>query len=121
VTASENLHALNLRMMTQESAGNVEYFDALLAPVFAMRRGDLVTMVDRPTFLAGVAEGAPRATEDFEILLETASLAVVRSTVAQVKDGQLGRFTNIRVFVRQSSIDEWQLLSWINEPAGAST
>ena len=118
MTASENLHALNLRMMTQESAGNVEYFEELLAPVFAMRRGDLSTILDRPTFLAGVVESPPRATEDFEILLETPSLAIVRSTVAQVRDNEPGRFTNIRVFVRPSSMDEWKLLSWINEPAG---
>jgi len=77
-TAGDPLLALNLEMMEQESAGNRDYFDALLAPEFAMRRGDLRTVVGRDAFLGSVSESTRRDTEDFEVVLSTDTLAVVR-------------------------------------------
>ena len=115
-TAGDPLLALNLEMMEQESAGNRDYFDALLAPEFAMRRGDLRTVVGRDAFLCGVSESARRDTEDLEVVLSTDTLAVIRSTVAMMKDGAERRVVNVRGFVRSSVDDPWQLLAWINEP-----
>jgi hypothetical protein len=115
-TADDSLRALNLDMMTQESAGNTAYFEQLLADEFAMRRADLTTFVDRETFIAGVAKSSDRSTEDFDVLLHTSTVAVVRCTVDMVKDGVPSTFTNVRTLVRSSALHSWELLAWVNEP-----
>jgi Domain of unknown function (DUF4440) len=116
-TADDALRALNEDLVAQESAGNRDYFAQLLADEFAMRRADLTTFVDRETFIAGVAESPARINEDFDIVLRTSTLAVVRCTVATTKDGLPGRFNNVRLFVRPDEEDTWRLLAWVNETA----
>ena len=115
-TADDTLRALNLELVAQESAGNTDYFESLLADEFAMRRADLSTFIDRPTFIAGVAKSQERTNEDFEIVLRTATVAVVRCTVITVKNGRPGRFNNVRLFVRPTEKDPWKMLAWANEP-----
>jgi hypothetical protein len=114
-TAHDILRALNLDIMIQESAGNTQYFEGLLADEFAMRRGDLTTFVDRGSFIAHVAASPNRITEDLDIVLQTSTVAVVRCTIAMTKDGIPGRYDNVRLFTRASERDPWKLLAWVNE------
>jgi hypothetical protein len=114
-TADETLRALNLDIVFQESAGNTQYFERLLADEFAMRRADLTTFVDRGSFIAHVASSPGRITEDLDIILQTSTVAVVRCTITTTKDGVPGRFDNVRLFVRASERDPWKLLAWANE------
>ena len=116
-TAEDSLRALNEDIVAQESAGNTDYFEQLLADEFAMRRADLTTFVDRETFIAGVAESPARSNEDLDVVLQTSTLAVVRCTVATTKAGVPGLFNNVRLFVRADEQDRWRLLAWVNESA----
>ena len=118
-TADDSLRALNEDIVAQESAGNTDYFEQLLADEFAMRRADLTTFVDRGTFIAGVAESPARINEDLDIVLQTSTIAVVRCTVTTTKDGLPGRFNNVRLFVRADEQRSWRLLAWVNETVEA--
>jgi hypothetical protein len=109
------LAELNLDIVAQESAGDVLYFERLLADEFAMRRADLATFMGRAAFIAGVAESPARSTEDFEVILEARTVAVTRCTVAKATGGGLSRSSDVRLFVRGSEREPWRILAWANE------
>jgi NAD(P)-dependent dehydrogenase (short-subunit alcohol dehydrogenase family) len=50
-----------LDVLAQDSAGNSDYFEKLLADEFATRHADLTTFVARGAFIAGVAKSPDRA------------------------------------------------------------
>jgi hypothetical protein len=115
---SDQLRALNVELAARESAGDEQWFQALLAPQFTMRRanGDLV---DRGEFLKAVAPSAERRTQ-VVTGTELEVTAVVSCQVSmEQEDGSSKSFHNHRLFVRADTEAEWQLLGWANEPAGA--
>jgi hypothetical protein len=56
-----------LDVLAQDSAGNSDYFEKLLADEFATRHADLTTFVARGAFIAGVAKSPDRTNEDLDI------------------------------------------------------
>ncbi|MFE5671662.1 hypothetical protein ACFQ58_08635 [Agromyces sp. NPDC056523] len=109
----ENLHQLNIEIGNSESVGDRNFFERILAPVFAMRRAN-GTHETRDTFLANVKEGGPRSTT----ILSIALLGTRRAAVSCVVELDGKQYENYRVFVRTSPSDPWTLLSWANEAIG---
>jgi hypothetical protein len=106
----ELLASLNLEIGEREDASAREWFDALLAPQFAMRRGR-GAIVGRKELLDGVGPNpaGKRVTRIESIELLGSSRALVKCIV------ELGaeKFHNVRLFVRDG--DRWRLLAWANE------
>jgi hypothetical protein len=112
----ELLRQLNIDIGEAEAQGSTEYFEALLAPAFAMRRADGERIDDRERFIASIAESADRPTKVDAITFFDANRALVVCTVTMDTADGSKRFHNVRLFTRPSSSDRWQLLAWANEP-----
>lgn len=112
--SQDELRELNTRIGLAESQGDREFLASVLAPALVFRRAN-GTVVDRATFLDGVAPGAERETEIGSVTLHGEHRAVVTCVVTMVVGEQRRRFHNLRVFVR-SDAGAWQLLAWANEP-----
>ncbi|MDQ0373912.1 hypothetical protein [Cellulomonas humilata] len=115
MATSEDLKALNLEIGKREEEGDRDWFEKILAPVFAMRRAG-GALVDRGDFLDGVKRSGVRVTEDIDI--EQAEVTAVARCVVSMRqpDGTWERFFNTRLFTRADASAEWQLIGWANEP-----
>jgi Domain of unknown function (DUF4440) len=111
------LEHINAEILAAENAGDAAYFRSRLAPAFAMRRAT-GKVVDAGTFVADLTPGGERAmVRDSTIpLFVDDCRAVLALQVEMPVDGEMTRFHNLRVFVRQPGGD-WKLLSWANELA----
>jgi hypothetical protein len=108
----QHLIQLNLAIGEKEDAGDREWFDALLAPAFAMRRAN-GTFVGRDEFLAAVRQAETiRATDIVGVEAIGALRAVVRCVVTVANK----RYDNLRIFVHDGKT--WMLVSWTNEILG---
>jgi hypothetical protein len=111
------LERINAEILAAENAGDASYFRSRLAPAFAMRRATS-KVVDGATFIEELTAGGERAmVPDSTIpLFVDDCRAVIALQVDMPVDGQMTRFHNLRVFVRQPGGD-WKLLAWANELA----
>src|SRR5690348_6606724 len=120
MTIWDEISAMNVDMGEQEFRKNVDYFEKLLAPSFAMQRANAArTIVDRTKFLTDLASSTPKArTTQVESISMLGQNRMVVTCVVTM-DG--ARFQNLRVFVRnpQSGGPEWLLLAWANEQENA--
>ena len=112
----ERLRTLNVAVGEAESRGDKAYFQALLAPAFAMRRSDGASSTDRASFIANVKPSAQRSTEIESIALLPRDRAIVTCVVTVRAPDGAKRFHNARMFTRTSSDQPWLLLAWANEP-----
>jgi hypothetical protein len=117
----QEVAAQNVEIGEREFRKDAKYFEALLAPAFAMQRANPErTIVNRTKFLDDLREATPkpRVTQVDSISLIGRERLIVTCVVTM--DGQ--RYHNVRVFVpnrrpRVSDTDsEWLLLAWANEP-----
>jgi len=114
---SDALHALNVAIAERETAGDKDWFAALLAPEFTMRRAS-GACVNRHEFLDAVGPSANRKTTGVtgeEVELAASAMCVVSM---EQPDGSWKSFRNYRAFVRTDTAAAWQLLTWANEPTG---
>ena len=112
---SDLLASLNDDIVQAETRGDAPFFEALLAPVFAMRRANGKT-ASREDFIKAVAPSAKRTTELEEVTLVGANRATVASVVTMDTDEGRKRFHNLRLFIRETPASPWLLLAWANEP-----
>lgn len=109
---------LNHDIADRETAGDRVWFEALLAPQFAMHRANL-KYATRDEFLAILAAGPERRTDNIVVAHSTGQTSVVTCTVeVRQKDETWAAYRNVRLFTRDSPDQLWQLLAWANEAAG---
>ncbi len=113
-TDSELLIDLNMDFVRKEVVGDVDYFNALLAPAFAMRHAN-GQFNDRDAFLAGVAKSSIRITGAPSVTMHGDTRAVVTCIVSIAVGPEIKRVHNLRLFTRSGTGGEWQLLAWANE------
>jgi hypothetical protein len=111
-TEIEVLEKLNVEIGTQEQEGAGGFFDDLLAPFFAMRRAN-GQILDRAGFLAAVAPSGPRSTDVDDVTF----VGDLRALVACHVELNGTIYHNLRLFIRSSRTERWQLLAWANEAA----
>jgi Domain of unknown function (DUF4440) len=111
------LHDTNARIPAAETAGDRAFFEPLLAPLFAIRRGS-GKIEGRDDFLAAVKLSEKRTTEILSIELVGDNRAVVTSIVTMETAEGSKRFHNLRLFVREAPTGSWLLLAWANEQTG---
>jgi hypothetical protein len=114
--AEAQLRALNVEIGNAESRGDAPYFEALLAPAFAMRRADGTSTTDRDAFLAAVKQSPARETAIEQVAVLGAGRAFVTCVITMPMPGGPRRFHNARLFTRKAGSDPWQVLAWANEP-----
>ena len=107
------LAQLNVDIGAAETRGDRAFLDSVIAEQFAFRRAS-GAVVDRPGYLAAVAESEPRLTEIESIQLY-GDRAVVTCVVTLDRDGERPRFHNTRLLIRAAT--GWQVLGWANAPA----
>lgn len=96
------------------SSESHDFFNAVLADVFAFRRRTGV-VVGRQDFLDALETGGDRTVIDEpKIELMGSTRAAVRYTVSMTVEGALRRFDNLQVFIRDDA-GVWKLLAWANE------
>jgi len=115
------LKELNVKIGAAESSGDREWLASILAPHLAFQRADkLLTVDDENAFLWKVKAGGRRATEIVEPIQLFGNRAIVQCIVRvwDSADKELGKFHNLRLFVKRAG--QWKLLGWANEeqPAG---
>ena len=113
-TDVELLIELNINIGRKEADGDADFFNALLAPAFAMRRAS-GQVSDRYAFLTGVAKSPERTTETPSVMMHGDSRAIVTCIVSMGTGTEIKRFHNLRLFTRSGPGREWQLLAWANE------
>lgn len=109
------LISMNLRIGSEESRGNREYLEDILAPSFAMRRAGEGTIANREAFLSEVKESPQRVTR----ILAVALMGENRATVSCIVTQEGKQYDNFRLFVREFPGTSWKLLAWANEPLTA--
>ena len=108
------LAQLNVELGAAETNGNRAFLDGIIAEQLAFRRAS-GAVVDRPGYLAAVAESEPRITEVESIQLY-GDRAVVTCVVTLVRaNGERPRFHNVRLFTRAAT--GWKVIGWANAPA----
>jgi Domain of unknown function (DUF4440) len=115
---SPRLRELNVAIGDAEARGDHAFFEALLAPAFAMVRPDGLRFDDRTTFLAALRPG-PRRRTRVEGVVTYDNRAVVTCTVTKGEGTDAAAHRNIRIFSRPGHSAVWQLVSWVTEPAPA--
>ncbi|MDR6559822.1 hypothetical protein J2809_004205 [Arthrobacter pascens] len=115
---ANGLHKVNFSIGNAETEYDYQFFDALLASAFSMRRQD-GTIESRSDFLQRLKErkrqGEPssnRVTTMLSFSAVGAHRVLVRCIVGL--DGK--QYDNLRLFVRDSERSPWKLLAWANEP-----
>jgi hypothetical protein len=111
------LRALNAAIGDAEARGDTAFFEALLAPAFAMVRPDGLRFDDRSGFLAALRPGPARRTR-VESVVTYDDRAVVTCTVAKGEGADAAVHRNIRVLSRPGPAGDWQLVAWVTEPVG---
>ena len=108
------LAQLNVEIGVAETNGDRAFLDGILAEQLAFRRAS-GAVVDRPGYLAAVAESEQRITE-VEAIQLYGDRAVVTCVVTLVRaNGERPRFHNVRLFTRAAT--GWQVIGWANAPA----
>jgi hypothetical protein len=108
----QHLVQLNLAIGQKEDAGDREWFDALLAPAFAMRRAN-GAFVGRDEFLASLQKAdTVRTTE----IVGVEAIGQFRSEVRCIVSIANKKYDNLRLFVHDGKA--WLLVSWVNENLG---
>lgn len=126
----EELIDLNKEMVLHENAGDSAWFENVLAPEIAFRRGNGI-IINRAAFLSTLnnSKGILRTYEQTEGVEITENLAVVKCIISTTSsngnnsgntgpaDNVIQKFRNIRLFVKQKYKDDsrWVLLGWANE------
>ncbi len=126
----DELINLNKEMVLRENAGDSDWFENVLAPEIAFRRGGGV-IINRSAFLSALknSNGILRTYEQTEGIEITENLAVVKCIISTTSssgnnpgntvpaDNVIKKFRNIRLFVKQRFKDDsrWVLLGWANE------
>ena len=110
--AKDELRALNEEIGRREDEKALHWFNARLAPHFAMRRAD-GTFHGREAFLDALKrddkpERRTTTVNSVELLGDS------RAVVACVVERGGRQFHNLRLFVREG--DTWLLLAWANAP-----
>jgi hypothetical protein len=118
----QDLMNLNEKILKAEQAGtpsDVEYLATVLSDNFVFRRADR-SVVDKATFLGGVAVAAQRLADrqafDLEVTVVGKAALVTLMVVAFTNTGAQRRprvFKNIRFFVDRGN--GWLLEHWYNE------
>lgn len=117
----EALHDLNEAIGEAESRGDRGFFERVLHPNFVMVRPSGL-VATRQEFLDGLAADAHRRTSDLTVTTYPQRRAVVRCTVTKwagepgTPPADAARFDNLRLFWLTDR--GWQLVTWVNEPAG---
>lgn len=110
-----HLRDLNVAIGDAEARGDHSFFEALLAPAFAMVRPDGLRFDDRAGFLAALRPG-PRRRTRVDSVSTYDHRAVVVVTVAKGEGPDAPSHRNIRLFSRPGPGAPWQLVSWVTEP-----
>ena len=113
--ASE-LRRINEEIGGKEAEGDAQFFLKLLASEFAFRRAS-GAVVDALAFLKGIGDGKPRKSAVVEPIQVFGDRAIVECVVTLGDGNDAKRYHNLRLFVRASSSEAWQLLGWANEEA----
>jgi hypothetical protein len=117
---SSALLRLNDKILHAENDGSSgaaqAFFDSMLAPHFAFRRGN-GEVVGRSEFLEQLQSGGDRVcVESYVVTPLGQSCALVTCTIRLTMENRPREFDNVRLFVRGAN-DAWLLLAWANEPS----
>ncbi len=112
---ASHLRELNVAIGDAEARGDHAFFEALLAPAFAMVRPDGLRFDDRSAFLAALRPG-PRRRTRVDSVVTYDNRAVVTCSVAKGEGPDAAVHRNIRVLSRPGPSTRWQLVSWVTEP-----
>jgi len=126
----DELIKLNKELALRENAGDIDWFENVLAPEIAFRRASGV-IIDREAFLSALKNPSNtlRSYEQTEGVEITENLAVFKCIISTTSpsdnnsgktepaDNVIKKFRNIRLFVKQRFKDDsrWVLLGWANE------
>lgn len=117
LSSDQELRRLNEEIRVKEQAGEVAFFDELLADNFLFRRAD-GTIVDKRHYLGDLALVAKNPYERLESVVESVILdggSGVVNVLVLAKRKKMERaavFQNVRVFIRQG--ENWKLIMWVN-------
>jgi hypothetical protein len=115
--ASE-LRRINEEIGGKEADGDSQFFLKLLASEFAFRRAS-GAVVDALAFLKGIGDGKPRQSAVVEPIQVFGDRAIVECVVTLGDGKDAKRYHNLRMFVRATANESWQLLGWANEEVRA--
>ena len=121
LSSDQELRQLNKEIGVKEQAGEVPYFDELLADNFLFRRAD-GTIVDKHRYLGDLALVAENPYERLEMVVENVTpdedSGVVNALVLAKREKmeRAAVFQNVRVFSRQG--ENWKLIMWVNTRIG---
>lgn len=109
----EGLRELNRLIGIKEDVGDRTFFDALLAPAFAMSRANGVNET-RESFLNSLtpARGEKRRKTT---VTKAQVLGQMHAAVDCLVEQDGKQFENHRIFIRSSARSPWKLLAWANE------
>ena len=121
LSSDQELRRLNKEIGVKEQAGEVPFFDELLADTFLFRRAK-GTIEDKRHYLDGLASVAENPFERLETVIENVTLdgnSGVVNVLVIAKRKSMERaavFQNVRVFSRQG--ENWKLITWVNTMIG---
>jgi len=121
VSSDQELRRLNEEIRVKEQAGEVAFFDELLADNFLFRRAD-GTIVDKRHYLGDLALVAENPYERLESVVENMTLdggSGVVNVLVIAKRKKMDRaavFQNVRVFSHED--ENWKLIMWVNTKIG---
>jgi len=121
LSSAQELRRLNKEIGVKEQAGEVPYFDKLLADNFLFRRAD-GTIVDKRHYLGDLALVAENPYERLDTVVENVTLdgdSGVVNVLVIAKRKNMERaalFKNVRVFNRKG--ESWKLIMWVNTKIG---
>lgn len=121
----EILIEINVNIGTSESTADHDFFEALLAPSFAMVRPDGTSFDDRQSFLQALSAGPSRHTIVDDVTIFDDRAIVVCTVWKGLAEQELGGcpagvHRNIRALTRSGPGSPWQLIGWLTEPLLAS-
>ncbi len=120
-TLDQELRILNKDIGANEQAGEVKFFDELLATNFIFRRAD-GSIVDKHQYLDSLKLIEENPYEQLDAVIEQVTLnkeSAVAEVIVIAKRKSMKRsaaFRNVRVFRRES--ENWKLVMWVNTELG---